>query len=430
MQTRDKKCRAAYIVFSLLEYLISLLVSGALLAAILKQVGVSDAVNGVVSSVISLSCVTQLFSGLLEKPGRSVRRTVVTLIVIDQFMLSVLYLIPFFGISRGMKTALFVLLILGAHFIENLAHPVKYAWLMGFVDPWERGSFTARKEIVSLIGGMLFTLGMGRMVDHFNELGQERTGFILCGAAIAFIAILCFVSLRSIHDAPLKRAGSFSLKQQIRAMRTLFTSNSAFRKLLMVDILWKIAIYLSTPFFGTYLIGELGFSLTAVSLLGMASGIARALISPVFGRYADKKGFAASLKMGLSIAAAAFLICAFTRPGPARMLYGAYVVMYAISMASINSGLTNITYEYIELPMFAYALGARSAIGGVLGFLVSLVGSVVVSKVQAKGSMILGHTVYAQQILSGASFILISALVIYIGLVISKRPRADSGGRE
>ena len=66
MADRARRCREAYIVEALLEYLISLLVTGAFLAAILKQVGVSDAVTGVVSSIISLACVTQLFSGMLE----------------------------------------------------------------------------------------------------------------------------------------------------------------------------------------------------------------------------------------------------------------------------------------------------------------------------------------------------------------------------
>ncbi len=430
MPAQGRYCRNAFIVFSLLEYLIALLVSGAFLAAILKQVGVSDAVTGVVSSIISLSCVSQLFSGMLIKPGRSVRRTVVTLVAVNQLMFSSLYLIPFIPISQGVRTALFVFMILGAYFLENLAHPVKYDWFMGFVDPGERGRFTARKEIISLIGGMLFTFAMGRMVDHFNEIGRERTGFLLCGVTIAVIAVLCFALIRSVDEAPQSREKSVSFGQQVRTIGSLITSNHVFRKLLLVDIIWKSAIYISTPYFGTYLIGELGFSLTAVSLIGIVSGVSRALISPVCGRYADRQGFAKALASGFMLAAAGFLICSFTQPGSTRMLYVAYAILNAIAYASINGGLVNITYEYIDKELFAYALGAKSAVSGVVGFLVSLLGSAVVRSVQARGSMILGRTVYAQQILSLVSFLLIAALVLYVRFVVFKLPRVDSSQAE
>ena len=240
--------------------------------------------------------------------------------LVNQLMFAALYLIPFVRLSQTAKAALFAVMILGAHLIQNLSRPVKYKWLMGFVDPRERGRFTARKEIVSLIGGMLFTLGMGRMVDHFRDTGREQTGFILCGATMFVVAVLYFLTILSIDDDPAATHGvPVSLTAQARAMRALLVENRAFRRLLLADVIWKAAVYLSTPYFGTYLIGELGFSLTAVSLFGIASSVLRALVSPWFGRYADRKGWAASLTLGLSIAAAAFLANTFARPGAARL---------------------------------------------------------------------------------------------------------------
>ena len=156
----------------------------------------------------------------------------------------------------------------------------------------------------------------------------------------------------------------------------------------------------------------------------MVSGALRALVSPWFGRFADRRSWAASLTLGLSLAAAAFLLNAFARPGPARLLYAVYAALYAVSMASINGGLTNITYDYIDERLFAHAVGAKNAVSGVLGFLVSLAGGAVVNAVQARGSALLGRTVYAQQLLSGAAFFIIAALALYVRLVIAPMPRA------
>ena len=89
------RTRRAYIVEALLEYMIALLVIDAFLAAILKQVGVSDAVTGIVSSFISFACVAQLFSASLVRRGRSMRKMILILDLINQLMFASLYLTPF-----------------------------------------------------------------------------------------------------------------------------------------------------------------------------------------------------------------------------------------------------------------------------------------------------------------------------------------------
>ena len=97
------RTRRAYIVEALLEYMIALLVIDAFLAAILKQVGVSDAVTGIVSSFISFACVAQLFSASLVRRGRSMRKMILILDLINQLMFASLYLTPFLPIPQGVK---------------------------------------------------------------------------------------------------------------------------------------------------------------------------------------------------------------------------------------------------------------------------------------------------------------------------------------
>ena len=61
-----------------------------------------------------------------------------------------------------------------------------------------------------------------------------------------------------------------------------------------------------------------------------------------------------------------------------------------------------------------------SAIGGIFGFLASLFGAWIVSYVQSNGCSIFGITIYAQQILSFASFVIFTFAVIYIKKVVFK----------
>ena len=57
-----KRSRLMYIFEAALEYLISILVTGSFLATITKELGISDSLTGILSSVISLGCLFQLLS--------------------------------------------------------------------------------------------------------------------------------------------------------------------------------------------------------------------------------------------------------------------------------------------------------------------------------------------------------------------------------
>ena len=414
------RTRKAYIVEALLEYMVSILVTGTFLSAILKQVGVSDAVIGIVSSLTSLACCAQVFSGLLVRKGRSVKKTMILTDVINQLMFSSLYFIPFLPIGQKAKTVAFVVMILGAYLILHVSKPEKYKWLNAFVSPSVRGSYSALKEIVSLIGGMAFTYGMSRMVDRFTETGRAQTGFILCGITILVLSVLNLVSLlftgdvKSQPDAP-KAAG---LAESLRFLR----GSAPLKRLIVVDVLFKAAVFLSTPFYGAYLIGDLGFSLTAVSLFQMVYAGVRVVFSPRMGRIADKHGNAHMLSVCFLIASASFFVNAFTCP-KLRYAYLIYNIIYAVSEAGINNGINNITYDYIPLEHFSLVMGTRNAVCGAAGFLVSLAGSAIVAAVQKNGLTLFGKPVYAPQILSFGAAVLFLIAVIYLRTFIIKMPR-------
>ena len=62
-----KRGRLLYILEAALEYLLSILVSGSFLATLTKELGMSDSLTGILSSVISLGCLFQLMSVILRR---------------------------------------------------------------------------------------------------------------------------------------------------------------------------------------------------------------------------------------------------------------------------------------------------------------------------------------------------------------------------
>ena len=78
---------------------------------------------------------------------------------------------------------------------------------MSLVDDRKRGVFTSYKEIVSLLSGMVFSFGMGTLIDHFQYKGEVETAFILCGITVitnpfSTTAVLwMFIGISLIVDA-------------------------------------------------------------------------------------------------------------------------------------------------------------------------------------------------------------------------------------
>ena len=74
--------------------------------------------------------------------------------------------------------------------------------------------------------------------------------------------------------------------------------------------------------------------------------------------------------------------------------------------------------DYVKEENRSVAIGWKSAIGGVAGFLTACIESAFIEKVESNGNVIFGLTVYPQQILSLVSTIILIILAIYLYKVV------------
>ncbi|MBQ8640926.1 MAG: MFS transporter [Clostridia bacterium] len=407
------RSRFLYIIEAALEYFISIMVAGSYLATLTSALGMSDSLTGIISSFISLGCLFQLFSVFLKR--RQVKTIVTTLSVVNQLLFMLLYIIPLSGAGKQIKIVLFMLAILLAYLIYNSVHPLKVNWLMSLVDDSRRGIFTSQKEIVSLLSGMLFSFGMGTLIDHFQYRGKVETAFILCGLTIFVLMLLHTLTMIFSVEIPLEEDPV--RKNPIREMLgTLQDKNVV--KVTVLFMIWHMATNSATPFYGTYLIKELGFSLQFVSILSIIYSLVRASVSTFWGKFADKNSFATMVSICLCIAGAGFFVNIFTVPSNGRIFYTLYYALYAIAMGGINSALTNLVFDMVKPQMRSNALALSQSASGLLGFLVTLAVSVLVSYIQENGNRFLGMNVYAQQVTSALAFVFTVISVLYVVFVI------------
>jgi MFS family permease len=211
---------------------------------------------------------------------------------------------------------------------------------------------------------------------------------------------------------------------------TLF--DKKLNKVILLDILWHIGTGISTAFFSIYAQQSMEIAIVTITVITAASSLLRVLVSKFFGRMADKYSWAKMLSVCFLIGAVSFLIFAFANPGNCftlnifgsnikiNIFYILYVLLHAVSTAGTNSGMTNITFDYVSHENRRYALGIKSAIGGLVAFLATFAVRFFVNAYSEGVFTLLGTKIYAQQILSFGTALIFLFIVVYIKKVIMK----------
>ena len=407
-----ERSRFMYIFEAALEYLISILVTGSFLATITKELGISDSLTGILSSVISLGCLFQLLS--LSVRRAKVKKLVLIFSVINQFFFMLLYVIPLTGAEKQIKILLFVVLICVAYIIYNFAHPKKISWLMSLVDDSGRGAFTANKEIVSLVCGMIFSFLMGAVIDRFAESGEIRTAFIL---SVAVIFILMLLHTLTMIFTVEKETPNSQNGNSLIGVKEL-VQNKQVLKITGVFALYNISNFASVPFYGTYQINELGLSLKTVSVLVILGNLSRILVSRLWGKYADKKSFAAMTEKCLIFLGVSQLCALFAVPSNGMVMFALYYFFYGVAMGGINSALINLVFDYVAPEKRSDSLAIAQAVSGLVGFLTTVCLSPLVTSVQKCNNTISGVHIYAQQLCTLISLAFTAVSILYVRKVI------------
>ncbi len=416
-----KRSRKAYMAQCTFEYFTSLLVADAFLAKLLKHIGISDALTGVISSFVSLAFVFQLLAIFAVRLKVSTKKLVIVADTVSQIFYMLMYLIPFLPESMNhLKPFFIVVAILLAYAGKYLIFSIAFKWGNSFVHPAVRAYFSAKKEIISLLSGIVFTLVIGAVTDRFEAMNNLEGSFLFIAAVILVVNISNFVAFMLIkkESAEMHDADNLPLKTIFK--KTM--GNKNFRNVVYLTILFDCARYVLIGYIGLFK-NELLPSLFFVQVVNMLGNFARMGASMPFGWYSDKKSFAKGFELGLWLLAAAYLCIAFTTKTTWWLIIG-YVILSAVSTAGTNANSYNITYNYVPSAYITQAMAFKNSIGGICGFLFSLVASRIVNAAGADNYLnLFGIKLFSQQILAIIGFALIGIAVLFLRKVIAKQQR-------
>lgn len=411
-----KISRGAYKAQCAFDYFISLLVSDAFLSKLLTYIGLSDSATGIISSIISVTFLFQLFSLGFARKIKSIKKTVITLDTFSQFFFLCLFLLPFLKVGFNTKTLLVFVIIIIAYLFLYLNNNIAYRWGNAFVDPEKRGTYSAAKEMISLLSGIVFTLFVGYVVDGFEAKGKTETGFLFIVGCMAVVMVMNFISLMLFKDIPIPESGNQKSVKQIW-QHTL--GDRKMRNVIILVSLYAISSFFITGFLGTFKTVDLGYSLGQVQVINTVACLFRFAISIPYGRYSDKKGYAKGFQSALVLLLISYGFGIFATTS-SRWCIVVFTIIYNMSLAGIGQNIYNLAYYYADGNYILEAMAVNNSVKGVIGFIASLAGGAVLSFIQSRNISI-GFMQFGQQWLMVIAAVFGVIALVFNTKVVSKQ---------
>lgn len=412
-----KRSRKAYITQSAFQYCVTLLVTDSFLANLLNEIGMSDSLIGVISSFISAAFMIQLMSIFLIKIKVETKKLVILFDTLSIFFFMLLYLIPFLEVRQDFRKILVIVSIIVAYAGNYMISSISFKWANSYVDPKKRASYSARKEMISLAVGMIFSLGAGYVIDRYEKMNNRKGSFLFIAGLILVLNIGNLVSYLMIR----KENGEWRYRksQSYKVVLKNTVGNRDFQNVILVTILWNTANYFSMGFMGIFKTKDLLFSMVEVQGINVAASLLRIFISGPIGKFSDKHSCVKGFKLGLYLAMAAFLFGMLTTKST-RFLIVVHTLLYQCCLAGTNQNSFNMSYSYVEEEYITQAMAIKNSIGGICGFGASVIAGQVLNYVQKNGNQIGDIQIYGQQVLSMISLILVIITILFIKNVMDK----------
>ncbi len=414
------RSRWAYTLECAFEYFVALMVADAFLANLLSYMGLTDAVIGVISSLVSLAFLFQLAAIFVVQRITNVKKIAVTVHIIGQMFFLLLYLLPFAHIPAPLRTAAVMCCVLMGYFGNYLVVSVIFKWGNSYVDPDTRAGFAGTKEMISLLAGMVVSLSVGWAVDRFVAAGDTAGGFLFIACMMLIFNLgdfICLMLMKNPSSGQERHAAHTPFWQVVRRLMT----NKSFVCVVILGALIHASTYMTMGFMGIYKTKDLLISVGMVQLINIGGCLVRFFLTKPIARYADRTSYVRGIRLGMSIALAAFLINIFTAPSTWWLVI-VFTLVKNASYAGTGQNMMNIIYSYVDSRYFVEASAIKNSIAGLCGFGASLLGSAILNAVQENGNTILGIPVYGQQLLSAISALILVAAIFFSRLVLEKQP--------
>lgn len=418
------RSRIFFIVEGATARTIFALTSGAFLAGFAKYLGASDQFNGTIGAIPVFAGIIQIFTPMVFERLEKRKFLISILSFLHRILLGFMVFIPLI-----IKDVVLCLgLIAGTYFVSYLMvsfiSPPASNLIVSLTPESTRGRYFGVRESYILAAVTVVTLVMGRVMDVFKQRGSEYSGFLVVFIFVLVLALINFYFLSAVKEPPVKRN---SIPLDIKSIITVPLKDKKFRKIIVMFLLWNIGLQVGGPFFAVYMVTGLKLDYTYIMAMGLLGALTNFTVVRIWGKIADKRSWVFTTKMSITILAATHFLWLFVDPQTAVVLVPLLHIMGGASWAGINISVFNIQFSFCPEDGRTVYLGFNAALGGLVGFASTLIGSGLLGILGTGKLDILGIGVGNMQVIFAISGIILGACAGYVHYYIGKGPSEAQG---
>ncbi len=421
-EKEKRRGRKLFILEGVSARTIFVLTSGAYLAGFANLMGADDSFNGLIGAVPALAGIIQILSPMVFE-NLSRRKIWVSIFsFIHRLLLGGMVFIPL--LVTEMSARLYT--IWAVYFISyactSFATPAASNWIVSLTDPRDRGGYFGTRDSIIFGVSTVFNLIMGRVLDVYKNNGMEYTGFILVFSMALVFAVINFLLLSSIKEPPAQKSATIP---NLKEIFTVPLHDKKFKKVIGLFLMWNIGLQIGAPFFSVYMVTGLNLGYTYITICNMITSVFLVVSARLWGKLADRTSWPTVTMATIGILALCHSIWFFTTPANVYILMPINQILGGIAWGGINIALFNMQFDYSPEKGRTVYLGFNAAIGGIVGFACSALGSYIVKLLDGRTFQLLMVPVTKMQVVFGLSGILLFACAFYIRIVFKNSVQKD-----
>lgn len=353
------------------------LTTGVVLTAFALHLGANNATIGLLAAIPFLTQLAQIPAIALVERVRERKRIAVLSSAFGRTMLGVMALAPFAG-ALGLPIMIVATIILCA--MGAIGGCAWNSWIRDLAPEDRMGRIFARRTVYATVTTLVAGIAAAVALEATPEGGGARDWSFAALYAVGCIAGLISAWIVARLPEPQLPAPPAKAIGLIERLRSPFRDQN-FARLIVFLGTWQFAVNFATPFFTVYLVRQLGYDMTIVMGLSIASQLANALALQSWGALADR--FAN--KSVLLVAAPAYILCIAAMAGASQIDHtdfrlarlGALHILMGAAVAGVTLATANIalklsprgeaaSYLAASAVVTAVAAGSAPILGGAL----------------------------------------------------------------
>ncbi|MBQ4040169.1 MAG: MFS transporter [Oscillospiraceae bacterium] len=423
--------RLGYLINSAASTAVSALLSGSFIAALLRELGVSDALNGIFSTIPTIAALSQLIMLEITKHIQKAKLPTIISCFLGRAMYGVMVFIPFLDIPSGVRTGVFLALYVISSLLFQFVSPCSAAWLVSLLPTSSKGRFIGIKDTITMVSGGVFSLIGAGILDHFTSLVKAQTGFAIIGIMVFALTVIDSVGLNICKEPKVgtvyldenreavgrlaRRNASAEKKKTLIQLVSETLHNKGFRKVIYIYIFWQASYYICVPFLNIYHISDLGLKYTFINGAMLAAKVICAVVFPYAGKLADRISYMFVARLGVIITAVSYLVGALCMPGAfSSLTFVIYQILYFIGTGVFGIGIASILYSVMPDGDKSSYFAVNSTSNSIIGVIFTFLAGIIMDSLQKTNVVIFGVHIYAQQILCFAGAIGLVAMVFFL----------------